>query len=113
MSRLSYEEGEDEESFEWVDFRELTDDEVRQHPSYPMVQPRPPPTTAALPAPAPSASAAKQPAAKAVRAGASNPEQVSIFTAAQRIAAVSLPTSCSVASFRPHCLEVMLQQTPA
>lgn len=79
-----------------MDFRELTDDEVRQHPSYPVVQLRPPPIAAALPAPAPSASAAKQPAAKAVKAGPSNPEQVSIFTAAQTTAEVSLPTLCSV-----------------
>ena len=75
VSRLSYDEGVDEESFEWVDFRELTDDEVRQHPSYIVVQPRPPPVLA------PSASAAK-PAAKA---GSSNTEQVSFDTAASQL----------------------------
>lgn len=66
LCRLSYDEGEDEESFEWVDFRELTDDEVRQHPSYIVVPPHPP---------APSASAAANPAPKA---GSSNTEQVSL-----------------------------------
>lgn len=69
LCRLSYDEGEDEESFEWVDFRELTDDEVRQHPSYPVVQPR------AHLGTAPSASTAKNPALKA---GSSNTEQVSL-----------------------------------
>ena len=67
LCRLSYDEGEDEESFEWVDFRELTDDEVRQHPSYVVVQPRL--------HPAPSASAAVKPALKAA---SSNTEQVSL-----------------------------------
>lgn len=69
--RLSYDEGEDEESFEWVDFRELTDQEVRQHPSYVVVQPRDPP------APSATAAAAGKPAPKA---GSSNTEQVSSCT---------------------------------
>jgi len=63
--RLSYDEGEDEESFEWVDFRELTDKEVRQHPSHIVVQSRPPP------APRPPAT----PAA-AAKTGSADPEQV-------------------------------------
>ena len=71
LCRLSYDEGEDEESFEWVDFRELTDDEVRQHPSYIAVQPQPPPPHP----PGPSASAAAKPAPKAA---SSNTEQVSL-----------------------------------
>ena len=69
LRRLSYDEGEDEESFEWVDFRELTDEEVRQHPFYIVEQPR------AHPAPAPPASAATKPAPKA---GSSNTEQASL-----------------------------------
>lgn len=73
LRRLSYDEGEDEESFEWVDFRELTDDEVRQHPCYIVVQPRPPHHPA--PAHAPSASAAAKPAPKTA---SSNTEQVSL-----------------------------------
>lgn len=109
--RLSYDEGEDEESFEWVDFRELTDSEVRQHPSYIVVQPRPPPAAAA--ASAPSTSAAKPPA-KAAKAGYSNPEQVSPFTsAAQHCGSVSQTAPCSVISVVPQCLEVITEQSPA
>lgn len=48
VCRLKYDEGEDEESIEWVDFRELTVDEIKQHPAYPVVQ-RPP--AAARPTP--------------------------------------------------------------
>ena len=63
--RLSYDEGEDEESFEWVDFRELTDQEVRQHPSHIVVQ--------SCPAPAPRPPATPAAAAKT---GSADPEQV-------------------------------------
>lgn len=56
--RLKYDEGEDEESIEWVDFRELTVEEIKQHPSCPVVQrppvpPRPTPPVAPRPAPGP------------------------------------------------------------
>lgn len=94
--RLSYDEGEDEESFEWVDFRELTDQEVRQHPSYVVVQPRPPP------APAPSAAAGKP----APKAGSSNTEQVTPCTAvALNVAGAFCKTAahsvkCVMASWR-------------
>ena len=66
--RLSYDEGADEESFEWVDFRELTDQEVRQHAAHIVVQSRPP--TAPRPPPTPAA---------APKSGATDPEQVSIL----------------------------------
>ena len=72
---MSYDEGADEESFEWVDFRELTDQEVRQHPSFPVVQPRPPPAPKPQP---PPASDAKPP----TKAASSDPEQVKLTCAA-------------------------------
>lgn len=96
--RLSYDEGADEESFEWVDFRELTDQEVRQHPSYPVVQPRLPPAPKLQPTPAPD----PKPAAEAA---SSDPEQVKLTIAAcqdvQRtcIAAFSLLVLCTLITF--------------
>ena len=77
--RLSYDEGGDQESFEWVDFRELTDQEVRQHPSYIVIQPRPPP------APRPPAAPAS-----AAKAGSADPEQVGFLLASCCSAAVVL-----------------------
>lgn len=55
VCRLKYDEGEDEESIEWVDFRELTVDEIKQHPAYPVVQrpPAAPRPTPSVPSPAP------------------------------------------------------------
>ncbi|KAK9851880.1 hypothetical protein WJX84_003835 [Apatococcus fuscideae] len=87
--RLVYDRGTPDESFEFVDFRELADDEIRQHPSHPIFPP-------------PSPEAPMVAIAAALQAGILPAElHRMVDTAANRPANVPKPRSMHVLNAQP------------